>query len=56
MPNNALGCIVFALMLVETQHNARIDSDPILAFPCVTFLRLVVKNPLTYLAINLCVS
>ena len=43
-------------MLVETQHDARIDSDPILAFPCIAFLRLVVKKPPTFLVINLCVS
>ena len=49
-------CVVFALTLVETQHDARIDSDPIFAFPCVAFLRLVVKKPPTFLVINLCVS
>ena len=54
--NNALHCVVFASTLVETQHDARIDLDPILAFPCVAFLCLVVKNPPTFLAINLCVS
>ena len=53
---NALRYIVFASTLVETQNEARIDSDPIFAFPCVAFLRLVVKNPLTFLVINLCVS
>ena len=42
--NNALHCVAFALMLVETQYNARIDSDPILALPCVAFLRLVIKK------------
>ena len=55
MLNNALRCIVFASTLVETQHDARIDSDPMLVFPCVAILRLVVKKPLTFLVINLCV-
>ena len=54
--NNVLRYVVFTLMLVEMQHDARIDSDPILAFPCVAFLRLVVKKPPTFLVINLCVS
>ena len=54
--NNALCRVVFASTPVETQHNAWIDSDPILAFPCVAFLRQVVKNPPTFLVINLCVS
>ena len=54
--NYALRWVVFTATLVETQHNARIDSDPILAFPCVAFLRLVVKEPPTFLVINLCVS
>ena len=54
--NNVLHYVVFVSTLVETQHDARIDSDPILAFPCVAFLRLVVKNPPTFLVINLCVS
>ena len=47
--NNALHRVVFTSTLVETQYDARIDSDPILAFPCVTFLHLVVKKPPTYL-------
>ena len=51
-----LCCVVFALRLVETQHDARIDSDPILAFTCVAFLCLVVKNPQIFLVINLCFS
>ena len=38
MLNNALHCAVFASTLVETQHNARIDSNPILAFPCVALV------------------
>ena len=46
--NNALRCVVFASTLVETQHDARIDLDPILAFPCVAFLRLVVEKSLTF--------
>ena len=54
--NNVLCCVVFVSTLVETQHDARIDSDPILTFPCVAFLRLVVKNPPTFLVINLCIS
>ena len=48
--------IVFTSTLVETQHDARIDSDPILAFPCVAFLHLVIKNPRLFLVINLCIS
>ena len=48
--NNALRCVIFVSTLVETQHDARIDSDPILAFPCVAFLRQVVKKPLTFLS------
>ena len=43
--NNGLRCIVFTSTLVETQHDTRIDSDPILGFPCTACLRLVVKNP-----------
>ena len=42
-------CVVFSLTLVEKQHDARIDSDPMLAFPCVAFLRQVVKKSLTFL-------
>ena len=42
--------------LVETQYDARIDSGPTLALPCVVFLRLVVKKSPTFLVINLCVS
>ena len=38
--NNALHSVVFMSTLVETQHDARIDLDPILAFPCVAFLHL----------------
>ena len=54
--NNALRCVVFTSTLIETQHDARIDSNPILAFPCIAFLHLVIKKPPTFLAINLCVS
>ena len=43
--NNVLHCIVFTSTLVETQHNARIDSDSILTFPYVAFLHQVVKKP-----------
>ena len=49
-------CVVFAATLVETQHDARIDSDPVLAFLCVAFLRLVVKKSPAFLVINLCGS
>ena len=42
--NSALRYVVFASTLVKTQHDARMDSDPILAFLCVVFLRLVVKK------------
>ena len=56
MLNNALHYIVFALTLVETQHDARVDLDPILAFPCIAFLCLVIKKPPIFSAINLCVS
>ena len=53
---NTLRYVVFASTLVETQYDARIDSDPIFAFPCVAFLRQVVKKPPTFLVINLCIS
>ena len=42
--------------MIKGLNDARIDSDSILAFPCVVFLRLVVKNPRLFLVINLCVS
>ena len=45
--NNTLHCVV-ASTLVEMQHNASIDSDPILVFFCVVFLPLVVKKPPTF--------
>ena len=54
--NDALRCFVYAWTLVEMQHNARIDSDPILVFPCIAFLCLVIKKPLTFFVLNLCVS
>ena len=43
--NNALRSIVFASTLVERQHDAWIDPDPILVFLCVGFLHLIVDNP-----------
>ena len=43
MLNDALHCIILASTLVEMQHDARIDSDPILVFPFVAFLHLVVE-------------
>ena len=49
-------CVALASTLVETQYDARIDSGPIPALPCVAFLCLVVKKPPTFLVINLCVS
>ena len=33
MLNNVLHCVVFASTPIETQHDARIDLDPILVFP-----------------------
>ena len=48
MLNNVLRCVVFASTLIEMQHDARIDSDPILGFPCIAFLCLVAKKPLTF--------
>ena len=54
--NYALRCVAFASTLVETQYDARIDSDPILALPCVAFLHLVVTKSPTFLVINLCIS
>ena len=53
--NNALRCVASASTLVDTQHDASIESDPILVFSCMEFLRLVEKR-LTILVINLCVS
>ena len=32
MLNNVLHCVIFASRLVETQHDAKINSDRILAF------------------------
>ena len=37
-------CIALALALIAMQQNARIDSEPILAFLCIAFLRLVTKH------------
>ena len=39
-----LSCVTFALTLIATQCNARIDSDPILVFLCVASLRLIAKK------------
>ena len=39
-----LRCVAFASTLLQTQHDARIDSDPILAFLCVGSLRLIAKK------------
>ena len=44
MLHNVLHCVATASTLVETQCNARIDSDPILVFLYVAFLRQIVKN------------
>ena len=49
---NALHCVAFALTLVGTQHNARIDLNPILAFLCIAFLCQIVKKSLKYLIIQ----
>ena len=46
--NNTLHCIVFVLTLVEMQHDAGIESDSILVFPCVAFLHLVIEKRLTF--------
>ena len=54
--NNALRCVIFMSTLVEMQHDARIDSDPILAFLYVAFLCLVIKKSPTFEIINLYVS
>ena len=37
----ALRRVSRALTLVATHWNARIDSDPFSAFPCVAFMRLI---------------
>ena len=39
-----LRCVTFVLTLVAMQNYTRIDSDSILAFLCVAFLRLVEKK------------
>ena len=41
---DATPCVAFALMLIAMQYDTRIDSDYILVFSCVAFLRLVMKN------------
>ena len=51
-----LRCVAFVLTLVATQHNARIDLDPILAFLCFASLRLITKKSLKYLIRSICVS
>ena len=48
--------VAFALTLVATQRNARIDSDPILAFLCIASLHLITKKSLKILIRNICVS
>ena len=40
----ARACIAFALMLIATQSNTRIDSNSIFTLLCVVFLGLVTKN------------
>ena len=42
--HHMLRCVAFTLTLVATQHNARIDLDPILAFLCVVSLHLIALN------------
>ena len=37
-------CVAFALKLVATQSNARIDVDSILAFLRVALLQLIMEN------------
>ena len=44
--HHMLRCVAFALTLVTTQRNARIDSDPILAVLCVASLLLIAKKSL----------
>ena len=51
MLNNALHCVIVTSTLVEMQYDARIDSDPIIAYPCIVFLRLVVNKPPAFLVI-----
>ena len=41
---DARACITSRRLHVDAHRNARIDSDSILAFLCVAFLRLVVKK------------
>ena len=47
--HNALCCVTTMLTLMEMQRNARIDSDPILAFLCIAFLRQIVNKLLKYI-------
>ena len=56
MLNNALRCVAFASTLVETHYDARIDSDPILAFLCIAFLCLIIEKSLEKIVRNVCVS
>ena len=56
MLNNALRCVAFTSALVEMQRDARIDSDPVLAFLCVGSLRVIAKKSLKVLARKICVS
>ena len=53
---NTLCGLAFTSTLVETQRNARIGSDPILAFHCAAFLHLIIKKSPIFLVINFCVS
>ena len=46
---HTLRCVAFALTLVAMQRNARIDSDPILAFLCFASLCLITRKLLKYL-------
>ena len=54
--HHMLRCVAIMLMLVATQRNARIDSDPILAFLCFASLRLIAKKAIKVLIRNICVS
>ena len=46
MLNNALRCVTFASTLVEMQHDARIDSDPILTLH--SYVCMIVNKLLTF--------
>ena len=54
--HHMLRCVAITLTLVATQRNARINSDPILAFLCFASLRLIAKKALKVLIRNICVS